>query len=89
MTWALNTGNELFHVTLRDKLLELGNVNRPEFVPAITDTIASTYDRPEMADYEYLADEIEVPTWVLWLAAFFAFGGSAGLTFFFHRHEFR
>jgi len=88
MTWALNSGNELFHVTMRDGILAQKTLDADIFVPFVSQTVSKLYDRPHMKDYEYLADEIDPPNWILWLAAFFAFGGSAGLTFYFHRNRF-
>ena len=88
MTWALNSGNELFHVTMRDGIMSQKLLDPKVFVPFVTQTVEKLYDRPHMKDYEYLADEIEPPTWVFWLAIFFAFGGSAFATYIFHKHEF-
>ena len=58
-------------------------------VPYVSQTILAHYDRPQMKDYEYLADEIEVPTWVLILASVFAFGGSVLGTYLSHKHDLR
>lgn len=87
MTWALNSGNEMFHVTMRDNILAMKEFNVAGLTTVIPEVITKLYDRPHMADYEYLADEIDPPTWVIWLALFFAFGGSAILTYVFHKHE--
>ena len=86
ITWALNSGNELFNVKMRDGVTDLGTLDPATFVPFVASTIESTYDRPQMKDYEYLEDEIDVPTWAIILALVFAFGGSIGLTFLFHHH---
>ena len=45
------------------------------------------YNRPEMADFEYLKDEIQPPTWVIILVAFFAIGGSMIATWLFIVYE--
>lgn len=87
MTWALNSGNELFHVTMRDGLLEQKNLEPKLFVPFIAQTVNKLYDRPQMKDYEYLKDDIEPPFWVIILAIILAFGTSIGLTFYFHKNE--
>ncbi len=87
MTWALNSGNELFNVTMRDVLNDLKIFKVDEVGSTIVNTVNKLYDRPQMKDYEYLADDIDPPTWVIWLAVFFAFGGSVILTFIFHKHE--
>lgn len=81
MTFALNKGNELFHVTLRDALLESDTLD-PEHVADVVDrNINQLYDRVQMADFEYLKDEIRPPTWVMMFAIFLAVGGSIGLSF--------
>ena len=85
MTWALNSGNELFHVTLRDSLLALGTVDATEIATTITTTISSKYDRPHMKDYEYLAKEVTPANWVIILAIVLSIGLPIILTFVFHR----
>lgn len=87
MTWALNKGNELFHVKMRDTLKDLKTLDPQTFTPAVADTIAKHYDRPEMKQFEYLAEEVEPPTWVIVLAVIIAIGGSIGLSIFFLRYE--
>ena len=87
MTWALNSGNELFHVTMRDGLLEQKTLNAKIFVPFVSQTVSKLYDRPQMKDYEYLKDDIQPPTWVIILAIILAFGMSIGFTFYFHKNE--
>jgi hypothetical protein len=87
MTWALNSGNEMFHVTMRDGIEEIGTVDTTKLTPFISKTVSGLYDRPHMKDYEYLADEISPPTWVIVLAIIIAIGGSIGLTILFHYKE--
>jgi len=84
MTWALNTGNELFHVKMRDGLKEQP-IEATALSNFITGMIGESYDRPHMADYEYLKDEIKPAPWVMGLAIFFSIVGSMILTFVFHR----
>ena len=88
MTWALNEGNELFHVTLRDELQAMKTIDDVQvFSDTVVKNVKGLYDRPEMKDFEYLKDAIDPPTWVIILAIIFAIGGSVGLTFVFHRYE--
>ncbi len=88
MTWALNAGNEMFHVKTRDGIKDLGTLEDPaQVVNVLTKNIRTMYDRPEMKDFEYLADAIDPPTWAIWLAVFFAIGGSLILTLVFHKFE--
>lgn len=87
MTWALNKGNELFHVKLRDSVEGLGTLSPDTFAAVVTETIASHYDRPHMKDFEYLKDAIEPPAWVIILSIILAIGGSIGLSVLFHYKE--
>ena len=82
MTWALNIGNELFHVKLRDDLTNLDTVGQ-----VIIKNVKNHYDRPQMKDFEYLKDSIEPPTWMLYIVFFISIFGSVGLTFYFHKNE--
>lgn len=87
MTWALNTGNEMFHVKLRDDILELKTLDPTTFVPVLVTDVTKLYDRPHMKDFQYLEDQIEPPTWVIVLVWLFAIGGSIGLTVYFHKND--
>jgi len=87
MTWAMNKGNELFHVTLRDRVRNLKDITNENFVPLVDQTVTKLYDRPEMKDFEYLKDDIQPPTWVIILTLIVAVGLSVGLTYFFHREN--
>ena len=84
MTWALNDGNELFHVKMRDGLKETP-IEATALSTFITGMISESYDRPLMADYEYLENEVKPAPWVFGLAIFFSIVGSMILTFVFHR----
>jgi hypothetical protein len=87
MTWALNKGNELFHVKMRDGIKELGTLSAGEFTSTVTSLIAKHYDRPQMKDFEYLEEAIDPPTWVIFLSIFLAIGGSISLSVLFHYKE--
>lgn len=84
MTWALNAGNELFHVKMRDGL-KTTPIDSTQLSTFIASTIAEHYDRPEMASYQYLEKEVKPAPWVMGLAIFFSIVGSMLLTFLFHR----
>jgi len=84
MTWALNSGNELFHVKMRDGLKQLP-IDATQLSTFIASTIAKEFDRPEMADYQYLESEVQPAGWVMGLAIFFSIVGSMLLTLLFHR----
>jgi hypothetical protein len=87
MTWALNSGNELFQVTTRDDLKKIGEINPTKVVSVISENIAKHYDRPQMKDYQYLESSIEPPAWVIVFSVILSVGGSLGLTVIFHRTD--
>jgi hypothetical protein len=87
MTWALNKGNELFHVRMRDSLKNLKILDPKTFTPTVINVVSKHYDRPEMKQFEYLEEEVEPPIWVVVLAVVIAIGGSIGLSIFFLRNE--
>lgn len=87
ITWALNKGNELFHVKLRDSILDMKTFDADKFTGVVIGAISAHYDRPEMKDFEYLKSAIEPPTWVLILSIIISIGGSLGLSVVFHYKE--
>lgn len=87
MTWALNSGNELFHVKMRDGIKSLTKVDSSTMVPFIMKTVEEYFDRPHMREYEYLKDAIKPPLWVIIMAFLLGVVSSVGLTLFFHKDE--
>lgn len=87
MTWALNTGNELFHVTMRDGITQMDILDVNTLVPFIGNTIQELYDRPEMKDYKHLEAEIVPPTWVVILAVLLGYVGGGALVWYFHVND--
>jgi hypothetical protein len=87
MTWALNKGNELFHVKLRDAVRDLKTLDSQTFVPTVASEIKAHYDRPEMKQFEYLSAEVMPQSWVIVLAVAIATFGSIGLSLVFIRYE--
>jgi hypothetical protein len=84
MTWALNTGNELLHVKMRDGIKSLP-IDATQLSKFIEETTQKHFVRPQMADYKYLEKEVKPATWVVSLAFFLSIFGSMALTFLFHR----
>lgn len=88
ITLGQNAGNSLMTVTMRDDLMKIGTIE--DYVPII-DTIGRVvdqkFDRKPMADYEYLKDSIEPPTWVVILAFVLSFVLSGILTWVFHVYD--
>lgn len=81
MTFAHNKGNELFQVKLRDSLRQIGTFDPAAITAAIDEMTMKHYDRIEMAEFQYLEDQIMPPNWVIALAAFLSVAGSIGLSF--------
>jgi len=89
MTWALNSGNELLQVSLRNELLEMTSIDAANIGQTAVLNISNHYVRPKMKDYEYLKDAIQ-PS-VLMMSIVFALGLilTGILTFIFHKHDVR
>jgi hypothetical protein len=93
ITWADvitlggNAGNELTTVKIRDILT--GTNYSTKSIDDVADIVTKHFDRKPMADYEYLKDEIEPPTWVLVLAFILGTIVSIGLTYVFHVNDIR
>ena len=82
MTFALNKGNEMYHVTMRDMILDTKVFDPVKLGHTITQVTYDKFDRIQMEDFEYLADDIQPANWVIGLAVVFAIAGSIGLSFF-------
>jgi len=81
MTFALNKGNELYHVMTRDTLKSVGTFDSEKIANIIVEKTAKHYDRATMEEFEYLADQIQPATWVIILAIFIAIFGSIGISY--------
>lgn len=65
MSW---TDREIFRVSLRDDIAEIGVIDRKRILAAVRQDTLSFYERKHMRDFEYLKREIEPPSWVIALA---------------------
>jgi hypothetical protein len=84
MSWSKKS---IFDIQLRDSINQ--NIKKPVNFVEIVDTVheiaMKSYERREMADFEYLKKEIPVPTWLTILIFVLSIGGSVGLVYvFFH-----
>jgi hypothetical protein len=87
MTWALNSGNELLQVELRNELLDIPTIDATTVGQTIIQLVNDGYIRPKMENYEYLESSSTPPTWAIIIALMFAFGGSIGLTWVFYVYD--
>ena len=76
MTFARNTGNESFHVTLRDALLALGHLDSEKVSDLILKTVDNKFDRVKMDEFKYLENRIQPADWVIWVAVGFSILGT-------------
>lgn len=81
------TDSQIFKVALRDDLQKIGKLDRTEWMKAISSNINTYYVRKPMADFDYLKDAVEPPTWSLLLAFILAMASSIGLTIFMKKND--
>ena len=72
---------------MRDRLQDMGSLDRVAAMSIITDEISRNFVRRPMAEFEYLRDEIEPPMFAIVLAFLIAIPGSLALSRYFHKHE--
>lgn len=84
LSWSKN---ELFNITLRDKLLDLQDLDNDKVMNAILDAGRQYYERRPMEEFEYLKDDIPTPTWVIVLCLILGIVGSSAIGYIFHRYE--
>lgn len=83
------TDRELFKVQLRDDLRKLGTVDREGVLGVLEQHTKTSFVRKSMKDFEYLANEIKPPGWLIALTAIFGVIASVGLSFYLSRNEVR
>lgn len=81
------TDRQIFKVQLRDALMIVGELDRTRVIDTIDVHTRATFVRKNMADFEYLKDEIEPPEWVIIALAILGIIGSLGLSWFFYENE--
>lgn len=77
--------NNIFNVQLRDDIFGAGEVKREVIVPLINKNMIKNYVRRPMAEFAYLKDQIEPPSWVIYLTIILSLCSMFGLTILFHR----
>lgn len=71
------TKSEIFKVELRDRLMDAGVVNR-QMIDVIGEQIGKNFVRRKMAEFEYLSNEIDPPTWLVILDILLVLAGGVG-----------
>jgi hypothetical protein len=83
------TDKELFKVQLRDDLSDLGTADRTKVLGVIQGHVSKSFVRKPMADFAYLQDLIEPPTWVIGSLVLLSLVVSVGLSVYLARNETR
>lgn len=81
------TDKELFKVQLRDDLLKLEALDHTAVFDLLEKHSGESFVRKNMADFEYLSNEIEPPTWVLIMAGLLGVLSSLGLSIYFAKND--
>jgi hypothetical protein len=77
--------NAMFDVAMRDALLDMKTVDEKEVMTTIRKIGLSHFERRPMAEFEYLKDSIDPPTWVIVLSLVLGVVASVGLSIYFSR----
>lgn len=81
------TDKEIFKVQLRDALLDLKTAERGPMLKVINDQVLAGFVRKPMADFAYLKDMIEPPSWVLYLLVGLSLIVSIGTSVYLSRND--
>lgn len=88
ITLGKNSGNGLFSVELRDKIMDIGSIEYTSpIIDSINDIVSNRFNRKPMKDFEYLKDDIDPPDWVVAFAFILAVLMSIGLTWYFKNND--
>lgn len=87
MTWALNSGNEVFHASLRNALTDMKTVDQDKLISTIDYWVPNKFDRFAHSNLEYLKDEINPPTWVYIFCIILGIFGGVGAMIYMHKND--
>jgi hypothetical protein len=80
--------NDLVNVSLRDALLDIGKWDAVAMNGVIGYNINRYYERRNIEEFRYLDDEVEVPTWAVWMLIVFGLVFPFGAVAFAHKNDF-
>lgn len=78
------SGNSLVEIEIRDGIMDLGTLDRAAINAIIADAMEH-FELKSMDEFEYLADDIVPPTWVMVLAGIILVIVTPAITYLFHR----
>lgn len=82
------TDKEVFKVQLRDALLDQKTVDRTRVLQTISSYVVKDFQRKPMADFAYLASQVEPPMWVLVGLFVLSVLASVGLSLYLSQNEY-
>lgn len=56
--------NELVDIVIRDEIMSIGTIDPQRINAVIKDAVTSNFEMQDMSAFEYLADDIDPPTWL-------------------------
>ncbi len=87
MTFALNEGNETLRVELRERLSKEWVLDGAAMADIMIEEVVKHYTRPTMEARNHLAGDVAPSAAMIWTAWILMLLMSAGLTYFFHKHD--
>lgn len=79
--------NDMVNVVLRDAFVEMKQLEPASAVEMIRKNVLTHYERRPMAEFEYLKDEIDPPTWAIWICIIVSILGSLLLSLYFKNNN--
>jgi hypothetical protein len=78
------SGNSLVDIEIRDGILDLETVDTAAINAIIKDAVMDNFELKSMQEFEYLADDIVPPTWVMILTGIILVIVTPAITYLFH-----
>ena len=80
--------NDLVNVGIRDALLDIGKWDAVAMNGVIAYNIDKYYEHRSIEEFKYLDDEIEIPTYAIWILMIFGLIFPVGSVYYAHKHDF-
>ena len=81
------SNNSTVEIEIRDRILELGTLDKDKINEIIQYSILTNFELKDMKEFEYLADDIPAPTWAYILAALILLILTPTTTYLFNKHK--
>ena len=84
LSWS---DSQLLKVRLRDDIMAMKSVDQDAIIKLIETNVSKDFIRKPMADFEYLKDGIDPPTWAIILALVLSLTAGGFLTYYFYNNR--